>query len=151
VSPNTYNQWYNTEVSACDSISCIRKISISRTLYLLEMTTALTKTQAMELIWQYLIANNWNKHKVWNKDAWRKILMYPNMPHKQPGICSSWNNFFVGTVQENCRLFKTVWYTQAPRKWRECKSRWHDDSQWHYAVYKDLYVRQATNSSECTA
>ena len=86
------------------------------------MTTALT-TCVMQLTWQYLTANTWNKNKVWNTDAWRKILTYPNMPPKQPGICSSWKNFFVGTVQENSILLKTVSHVKVPRKWQESKKK----------------------------
>jgi len=60
--------------------------------------------------------------------------MYPNMSPKQPGISSSWNNLFVGTVQGNRRLLKTVSYAEVPRKWWEGKSTWNNDSQWHCAV-----------------
>ena len=144
---DTDNWWYKSEVSACHNISYISKLSISRTLDLSIMTTALT-TCVMELIWQYLTANNWNKNKVWNTDAWRKILTYLNMPPKQPGICSLWNSFFVGTVQENSRLLKTVSHVKVPRKWRKCKKRWHYESQWHYTVYTDLHTRLAATSSE---
>ena len=84
-------------------------------------------------------------HKLWQTDAWRKILMYPNMSPKQPDITSSWNNFFAGNVQRNSRLPKTV---SSTKKMTRCKSRWHDDSQWHYAVYEHLHMRPVAPSSE---
>jgi len=74
--------------------------------------------------------------------------MYRNMSPKQSGISSSWNNFFVGTVQGNRRPLKTESYAEVPRKWRECENAWLDDSQWHYAVYEHLHVRLVATSSE---